>query len=537
MSVYFISKDTEDTLLIGGQDSVTGVDSGGIGPFPKYSISREDIRTTDGTYINTKFNIQVTGTAVLKSADSQDMLTSGQRQSRVQGEALIKMQFNRTQWPMHGVGKLEIQPYGGLANGIVFNDARLTTMELPEQTDESAGVQNLEYSFAFEAYQDSSGAGENTGKDSAVDAPDYLLSSAEESWDLAPNEGTVAFKDNDMSNEPYLTFTLTHTLSATGLKKFATGLGLATDGDAWKQAVDWVGSRLTDNPDAAITTDLMGNAAAASFNPFYMDKDGISANVDYNLSTDYKVYNHVRTVSSDQAAGSYSVTDTWLVSEQTQSVTHDVEISVESGEEARANTINMSGTIQGLSIQGPGKTLDDKYTRALAALDTVLASSYAAANSVYVSSGFTGTLRTIQNNKSVGHSKGSGTITWSIGYDDLVVSCEGALTEEVTITDDNYDGSNQVIAIIGVIGNESRGPVMQDMGATTERKRSISIDIVMSKGNRGSKPTCGDTIADSYMPVPGIDARDGPFQQSKTESWGPLTGSYNLSITWVYNGY
>ena len=74
------------------------------------------------------------------------MLTAGQRQSRVQGEALIKMQFNRTQWPMHGAGRLEIQPYGGLANGIVFNDARLSTMELPEQTDESAGVQNLEYS-------------------------------------------------------------------------------------------------------------------------------------------------------------------------------------------------------------------------------------------------------------------------------------------------------------------------------------------------------------------------------------------------------
>ena len=121
MSVYFISKDTSDTLLIGGTEAMGSATSGSLGPFPRYSISREDISTTDGTYINTKFNIQVTGTAVLKSADSQDMLTAGQRQSRVQGEALIKMQFDRTQWPMHGAGRLEIQPYGGLANGIVFN--------------------------------------------------------------------------------------------------------------------------------------------------------------------------------------------------------------------------------------------------------------------------------------------------------------------------------------------------------------------------------------------------------------------------------
>ena len=141
MSIYYISKDTGDTLLIGGTEAMGGAASGSIGPFPRYSISREDIRTADGTYLNTKFNISITGTAVLKSGDTQNMLTSGQRQDRVQGEALIKMQFNRTKWPMHGAGKLEIQPYGGLPNGIVFNDARLTSMELPEQTDESAGVQ------------------------------------------------------------------------------------------------------------------------------------------------------------------------------------------------------------------------------------------------------------------------------------------------------------------------------------------------------------------------------------------------------------
>ena len=533
MSVYFISKDTGDTLLIGGQESVSGADTyGGIGPFPSYSISREDIRTPDGTYINTKYVINVTGTAVLKSTNDQDMLTAGQRQSRVQGEALIKMQFNRTKWPMHGAGKLEIVPYGGLANEIVFNDAILTSMELPEQTDESAGVQNLEYSFSFEAYQDSSGAGNNVGADSPPVVPDYLLSTAEESWELTPSEGVVAFLNNDMDGNLYNAFQLTHTVSATGLKKFAGTPALDTDGDAWKQAVKWVGSKLIDDPNVGIDEDIMGNVAASTFSPFYMDTD--STNLGYNLASNYRAYNHVRTVSSDRAAGSYQVTDTWLVSDQNQYVTHDVDFNVEVGQDAPANTITANGTIQGLSINNPDTNTSDKYTNALAALDGVLASVYTAANAVYVASGFTGTLRTVENSRSVSHSKGAGTITWSITHDDFAVTCVGALSESVQITDENEDGSNQVVAIIGVIGNGSMGPVMQDMGATNEKKRTMSVDIVMPKDKRDTKPSCGSIFESTYKPL-APDGRDGPFQQSKTETWSPTTGAYNLSITWVYN--
>ena len=125
MAVTFISKDSENTLLIGGQSAMGGATSGGVGPFPRYSIGREEIATGDGTYINTKHTINITGTATLKTGDSQDMLTAGQRQMRVQGEAIIKMRFNRDEWPMHGAGKLTISSYGGAGNDIVFNDIPL----------------------------------------------------------------------------------------------------------------------------------------------------------------------------------------------------------------------------------------------------------------------------------------------------------------------------------------------------------------------------------------------------------------------------
>ena len=83
MAVYFESKDTDKTLLIGGQSSMTGVDGGGVGPFPRYSISREELTTGDGTYINSKFTISINGTATLKSDYQQRMTQVGERQERV----------------------------------------------------------------------------------------------------------------------------------------------------------------------------------------------------------------------------------------------------------------------------------------------------------------------------------------------------------------------------------------------------------------------------------------------------------------------
>ena len=48
---------------------------------------RENLSTGDGTFMGTKFTINVTGTAVIQSVDDgQDITIKGQRQSRVMGE-------------------------------------------------------------------------------------------------------------------------------------------------------------------------------------------------------------------------------------------------------------------------------------------------------------------------------------------------------------------------------------------------------------------------------------------------------------------
>lgn len=550
--------DNAPDIIIGGVKDSTAFDgkTGVAGPFPRYSISREDLSSGDGTYLRSKYSITVTGTATIKSTTDQDATIKGQRQNAVQGEAIIVSNLNLQEAAQHGNGKLIIAPYGGQANKIIFSDARLLSVEMPEQTEESLGVQNLEYTLSFEAYLNSSNANSQTGS-SPADTSVLNVSSAEESWELTVNEGTFAFKDNkiagDTSGEvltpsvPNKTFTLTHTLNAVGIKTFddaipAEGDTPAVDAKvttAWKSAQNWVKSRMCKNVSSDIATGV-NNAVYTGkpdtkFNPLKMGDD--LSLLDLGK---FKGYNLVRTFSSDIAAGSYGVTETWLISEETQAATHEVDVSVENSQEAPAASVTVNGTIQGLETVPTTDlaipTTTDKYANALNALSTVLGQAYALANSIYKSSGVDGTLRNVEINKTLGHNKVTGTITWSVTFDDLVVEFPNAIREDINVTYDNEFGTNNVVAVLAIL-DKADGPIIQDIGTTTEKKVSLSIDLVMAKTHRSVKPSKGDdavdleVLATDYKPT----ATTGSvYQESRSETWNPKTGAFNLSIGWVY---
>jgi len=97
-----------------------------------------------------------------------------------------------------------------------------------------------------------------------------------------------------------------------------------------------------------------------------------------------------------------------------------------------------------------------------------------------------------------------------------------ALSENVTLNYSNRDGLNRVIALIPVIG-KATGPVIQDMGTTTEETLSISIEKKMAIDFRSVIP---DHNSDAYVP-------DGAKRRSMTESWNPLTGSFSYTAEYV----
>jgi len=529
--------DNAPDIIIGGvKDSTafSGNKTGVTGPFPRYSISREDLSSGDGTYLRSKYSITVTGTATIKSNTAQDATVKGERQNAIQGEAIIVSNLNLQEAAQQGNGKLTIASYGGQNNKLIFSDARLLSVEMPEQTEESLGVQNLEYSLSFEAYLNSSNANSQTGSADA-DTDVLNVSSAEESWELTANEGVFSFKNNDVSDTPYKTFTLTHSLNAVGIKVF----GASATTTAWKSAQDWVKSRMCKDVSSDIASGV-NNATSATrpdttFNPLKMGDDNSLMNLG-----DFKGYNLIRTFSSDVAGGSYSVTETWLISEKTQAVTHEVDVSIENSQEAPAASVTVNGTIQGLEDVStsvlPITTTEGKYANAVDALSAVLGKAYTLANSIYSTSGIGGTLRTIEINKTIGHNKVTGTITWSVTFDDLVVEFPNAVREDINVTYENEYGTNQVVAILAIL-DKADGPIIQDIGTTQERKVSVSIDLTMEKAFRTTKPSKGDDaqeledLANSHKPTA---TTGNVYQESRSETWNPKAGTFNLSIGWVY---
>lgn len=531
-------------LIIGGVSdpenfgeafSRDGVAGGFAGPFPKYSISRENVfKTGAGTYIGAKFTINVTGTAIIKPTQgAQDITKAGERQNRIQGETIIGMHFLRSVFPSQNAGSLRIEPYGGLAQHIIFHDAKLISVDLPEQSDESAGIQTREYNFVFEAYDDQSKIGDQVGQLDKANTT-YLLSSADESWELTENVDVNAYKENNPLSNPLKTYTLTHTLSAVGQKKYKKepNVGeLEADGEAFRQAVQWVKDRLIDDPSVPVDRDMMGDADffQSKFLPMEMNKPSAGGELGFIFSPEggdglsYTGYNHVRSVQHDVGEASYSVTDTWLLSQDNNSATYSLEANCTLDESAPVDSVSLTATFSGLDKEySKEKQITTKHDNALAAMEVFEGQAFAFAQDVYKKSNGVDELKPIPLSRTVSHVKALGQVTLSLTYDTREQQIEGSLRENISVQYSNETGMVDVIAIIPIIGR-IQGPIVQNMETTEIARVTINADITMQK-NFG-KPN-GSILTAPY--------RRG-YCRGFNENWNPTTRNYSLSETWEFN--
>jgi hypothetical protein len=487
-----------------GGNSITIGGTAATGPFPKYSVSTERVEASDGTLIDMIYSISVTGQVIATG----DMTTAGARQDSLHAAMIAKLAAMENDIP---VGTLEIVAYGGLSSVLQFNDATLTSISFGEQDDDTAGTQVGDYTFEFTAHKRSS---TKTGSS-------YSLASAEESWDISENSERY-YASNDFTNLPSKTYTITHTVSATGYNKITD---TTFNDSGWAQAKDWVLSRLVTTPATTITKSVAGQKRFTDFQGIYM---GESSADFIDLSTD-SAYNHSRVAQSDLPGGSYSITETWYISKL--AVTHDFDMSLDSGEDG-VTSVTVNGTIQGLNTSSFATRSEDKITQAEGVLDNCLTQAYGLANSFYTAS-VTSTvacplaLNTSEMSKSISKNKTTGVITYSLSYNDIGSASANTITESLQISDDNEDRTNNIVAIIQIIGRAD-GPIFQNMGTTTERKRSASLEWTMKVCDRSSKPSVAAlTVVNTYKPT-------GAYQLSKSESWTPSTGGYSLSIEWTY---
>ena len=465
-------------------------------PTPKVSVSKEFIRAGDGTNIGYSYHITLSGDII----STATLTTTGAGQSDLMGR--LKSTF-----AVGKLGTLEVTPYGGLGGTFTFSSARVTSVEIPEPSDESMWVQDAQYSITCEAdYEGSDPENEFS----------YQIQDASENWSLEEEEGTMGF---DVSSDtPYKTYRLTHTVEATGRRKFSAGTIV---NDAWMEAELYVKDLCSDTPTNINIGGMPGGTSSLN-----VKQMGTTSTNSINVDT-LSAYNHVKVQNVDKANGSFSITDTWTLSQE--SATQDLEISVESSATEGDFSITVDGTITGLATEAASdsnKTRASAYTSALAALpsDSAL---YTLANVLYTGGG---ALLTTPFNKRVGHNKVAGIITYGLTFNDrLAPAIANSLSTTITVESVNTDGLEQIFASIPVIGR-IQGPVLQNMGTTGEKKQRVSIEAVMEKASRANPPSSAAfAIASIYMPA-GTTVLRGPIG----ETWEPSSGRYSFNVEWTY---
>lgn len=465
----------EDSFVIG---TVTGGDVDG--PMPRYSISSETFRT-DNIALAKKYTITVAGNVLATGS----MLSAGARQTQL-------MASMNTILGLDGrLGKLEIIPYGG-GEGIDFDDARVMSIDVPEQSEESGGTQFQEYSFTFEAF--------NALNSAAIAESPGDLQSMEESWETSYADVMTIVGTTDIS--PRRTMTMSHTVSAVGYSKTNTTM-------AYRNAQAWVDSRVK----GPGFTEAHDPAGATSGQKVTLDTIGSG-------KAGRKATNYTKQVSQDLTGGSYSVTETWAAS--TFPYTVSVEVGVETSAEAEFNTatgaINIQGMYEGEDSAGKYGTAQNGFTVVKGKIRDKMMSI----------SGLT--LGTTAVSESETHNITDGTISYNVSYTDEQKDNPDAISESFSITDNNEDGLNEIVAIIPVLA-KADGPVIQNMNTTNEKTRSVSYEITLIKEKRGSKPNY-ESYVTPYKPT--STTGGSVYRQSKTETWNPKSGTYSLSVDWVY---
>ena len=164
----------------------------------------------------------------------------------------------------------------------------------------------------------------------------YNIQDASESWDMeyAEDIKDAVVNTTGSSVTVKTAYRVSHTVSATGKPKYASASTLDTNGLAWQQAREYVLNILV----------LQGvnNSSLA---------DGALTTTTLDIPSGLNNRNHVRSQSVDEKAGTFSVTETFLLYDSgtpanaTEEI--DVSASTRSSENGRTNA-TIRGTITGL---------------------------------------------------------------------------------------------------------------------------------------------------------------------------------------------
>ncbi len=291
------------------------------------------------------------------------------------------------------------------------------------------------------------------------------------------------------------TYRMTHTVSAVGRKHYELN-GSALDPTT--QAKNWVIQRLGLDPIQQAATDVL------------------------NISPSYGGYNHVRSQNTNELEGSFSVSESWILS--LNNYKEDFNVETTQSTDNGLVQVNIQGNVEGLETRDSSYGISQtKYDAAINRFTTVQGLLLTRANNYGGIS-----LNPSPVSYSIGKNPVTGNINYNYSYNSRPSNLiDGALSEVIEIT---YNASCDVFAELPVLGRVL-GPVLQNINTVTSPSRQLSIQAVFSGvSNIAAAPPDTSSIVTLIVP----DANQ-VFKENDTVNWNPRQGIYSRNISWKHS--
>tara|TARA_R100001463_G_scaffold70062_3_gene123628 strand:+ start:164 stop:1681 length:1518 start_codon:yes stop_codon:yes gene_type:complete len=315
-------------------------------------------------------------------------------------------------------------------------------------------------------------------------------------------------------------YRITRNLSATAIN--------SGDGNSWKYAKEY----------------LLQNSASVYANSGYPDPNGFASG-SISIPESYSGVDFSRTENIDIAAGSYTLSDTWLLMDSGSPAIENSNISIQAGIDNAFTTVSIDGTIKGVNTGG-GNALTNAQNKYL---DLSNSGQFGVGCDIFkrVDNRVAHKMNSQPTSISLGLDEGGGQITYNLEFNNRPVNVfTGVISETININD-TYPGDT--FAIVPILGRTT-GPLLQYTGSRTEYRRDVGIEIILDASDIGY----GDTRGDLILRKPSVNepirteltnliktvspaSEKGVkryFLSAPTESWNPKTGSYSLNLSWTY---
>lgn len=365
-----------------------------------------------------------------------------------------------------------------------------------------------------------------------------LIEDFNDTWSIETDESNGSIVAGKFVPRSYR---LTRSMTATGKNIYGIPLDNPISPqrkEAWQHAQDFIKAHV--DPSGAIYGSTFTDVLSSGF---------------LGIPSGFSGFNHIRSENLDKAAGTYSVSDTYILSPSGEKALESYNLSIQSGRDNPFTKVSIDGNIKGLSpLEASGylssglieTPYDHAYSKYLQISNSgqfgVGCDVYKRANNTTASN-----LNAQPNSISLGINEVNGEITYNLEFDNRPTNYfSGVLSESINVND-TYPGD--VFAVIPVIGRAT-GPVLQYIGGRTEYKRDINIEILIDytdigyDNNRTSfmltKPSLNEPIRSQLSTlVNDLSPATEPyirkyFLNPPAESWSPKEGRYTLSLSWVY---